>query len=350
MFSIPYISPYFSANPHLHAIVIFAFFFIVSRVVVFASEKLILRLTKKTKTELDDMIIKRTNKPVSVILIFIGIRLALDAYGLSEAEMVIANRIFSSLIALGVAYIIIAIFDVLVDNWANIWSRRTASKMDDYIVSLMHRIIRVIILIFTLLYILYIWGVEITAMLAGLGVAGIAVAFAMQSTLSNIFGGIFMLIDKAIKVGDVIELDDKTSGTVLDIGLRSTRIKTWDNEVLIIPNGKMADARIVNYTEPDLTARTSVIFSVAYGSDVDKVKKIVMKEIKAIEGVKAEPEPIVYFQEMGQSSLNFKAYFWMDDFTKRFRARDEANTRIYNALRKAGIKIPFPQMDVHVKK
>ncbi len=346
----PLIGSYLPQDPHIQAIATFFLFFGLSGLVVLVSELIILRITRKTKTDVDDMIIKRTTKPIAFILVLVGLRMAVNIYGFSEENTLLVNRIFTSLIALGVAYVIISIFDVIIDNWAKIWVSRTDSKMDDFLVTMMHRIIRAVILVFAFLYILNTWGIEITAMLAGLGVAGIAVAFAMQSTLGNIFGGMFMMVDKAIKVGDVIELDDKTSGTVMDIGLRSTRIKTWDNEALIIPNGKMADARIINYTEPDQTARVSLPFSVAYGSDVDKVKEVVLKEIKQIEGTLKEPEPYVMFIEMGSSSLNFKAYFWMESYSKRFAAKDQANTRIYNALRKAGIEIPFPQMDVHLKK
>lgn len=158
-----------------------------------------------------------------------------------------------------------------------------------------------------------------------------------------------MILDKSIKVGDLIYLDADTRGKVLAIGLRSTRILTFDNELIIVPNSKVADSKIQNIAEPDPKARVVIPFSVEYGSDVNKVKKIVLAEIKKVEHFIAEPEPIVRFIEMGQSSLNFKAYFYVDSFEFRWAAIDESNTRIYNLLNKAGIGIPFPQMDVHLK-
>jgi MscS family membrane protein len=175
----------------------------------------------------------------------------------------------------------------------------------------------------------------------------------LQNTLGNVFGGIALIIDKSIKVGDVVKLDDNTMGTVMDIGLRSTRIKNFDNEMVIVPNGDLASKKIQNFAPPDPSGRVVVPFSVAYGSDPDKVKKAVLKNVKKLPGVKLDdPEkmPFVWFLEMGDSSLKCKLYFHVMDYKTRFTALDAANTMVYNELKKAKIKIPFPQMDVHLKK
>ena len=125
---------------------------------------------------------------------------------------------------------------------------------------------------------------------------------------------------------------------------------TFDNEIIIVPNGKLAESNIHNIAKPEPKSRVVIPFGVAYGSDIEKVRKIVMEEIKKIIGFIDDPEPVVRFIEMANSSLNFKAYFFVDSFEKRFNAIDEANTKIYNALNKAKISIPFPQVDVHLKK
>ena len=177
-----------------------------------------------------------------------------------------------------------------------------------------------------------------------------AIAFAMQESLSNIFGGISIILDKSIRIGDLITLDDKTTGKILKIGLRSTRIKTFDNEAIIIPNSKLANGNIHNIAQPEPKLRVVIPFGVAYGSDINKVKRLVLLEIKKVKHFVDDPEPSVKFLEMADSSLNFKAFFFVDSFENRFGAIDEANTRIYNALNKAKIEIPFPQVDVHLKK
>jgi len=208
----------------------------------------------------------------------------------------------------------------------------------------------VALVVIALLYILEMWGIEITPLLAGLGIAGLAVALALQPVLSNIFSGASMVLDSSIRVGDLVYLDQNTKGKILKVGLRSTRILTFDNELIIIPNSKLAESVIQNVALPSPISRAVVPFNVSYGSDIDKVKKIVLKEIKSIKNVLEEPEPMVRFVEMGDSSLNFKAYFYVNNFDNRFPSIDEANTKIYNALNRNGINIPFPQMDIHLKK
>jgi small-conductance mechanosensitive channel len=112
----------------------------------------------------------------------------------------------------------------------------------------------------------------------------------------------------------------------------------------------LADSVLQNVALPEPKSRVVITFSVAYGSDIDKVKKVVIQEIKSIKKVCKDPEPLVRFLEMGSSSLNFKAYYFVDSFQDKFATIDEANTKIYNRLRKEKIEIPFPQLDVHLKK
>jgi potassium-dependent mechanosensitive channel len=139
-------------------------------------------------------------------------------------------------------------------------------------------------------------------------------------------------------------------GKIMKINLRSTKVQTFNNEIIIVPNSKLAENNIENLAQPEPKSRVVVPFGVAYGSDIEKVKKIVLKEINSVKNIVNEPEPTVKFLEMANSSLNFKAYFFVDSFENKFGALDEANTKIYNALNKNKISIPFPQMDVHLKK
>lgn len=337
-------------NKYFMSIAILLLFYIVSELVVLVSQKVLLRITRKTKTIVDDLIVKRTNKPISFILLLIGIKLAAIPLELGEKLGFIISKVSSSFIMVLVFYIIIVVLDILLDNWGKSWAAKTKSTLDDHLLSILHKFSKVLFAILGLLFVLDLWGIKIGALLASLGIAGLAVAFALQSTLGNIFGGISLILDKNIKVGDVIALDAETMGTVMDIGLRSTRIKTFDNEVIIIPNGELASKRLQNIAQPDPSARVVIPFGVAYSSDVDKVKRIVIKEIEKIEGLKKDSEPSVRFVEMGDSALLFKAYFWMQKYNERFGAKDQANTLIYNALNKNKINIPFPQVDVWLKR
>jgi MscS family membrane protein len=339
------------SNQYIQAAVIFISFVILAKLFVFVSQNILLKIARKTKTEVDDKLIEATNKPISFLVVFIGARLAILPLGIGKAAMGMVRSACSSFIIIIVIYIAVIVFDILIDGWGKKWAEKTKSKVDDHLIVLLRRFSKIIFGILGLLFIMDVWGIKIGPLLASLGIAGIAVAFALQNTLGNIFGGISMIIDKTIKVGDMVQLEDGTLGTVLDVGLRSTRIRTFDNEVVIMPNGTLASSKVQNYVHPDPSARVVIPFSTAYGSKIEKVKKIVLKEISSIEGLKKtkETEPFVRFSEMGESSLNFKAFFWVENYLDRWQAKDVANTRIYNALNKAGISIPFPQMDIWIK-
>lgn len=339
-------------NKYLTAAAIFIIFYVISEIVVIIFEKVLLKLARKTKTEVDDVLIQRTNKPISFLLFSIGLKLALMSLNFEGKIAYVANGIVYSLLVITAVYIGYVVLDVLIKYWGIKFAEKTKSTVDDHLFALFHKFLKVMLYVAILLLVLKVWGIQIGPLLAGLGIAGIAIAFALQGTLGNIFGGISMILDKNISVGEVIVLDATTKGKVEDIGLRSTKIRSFDNDYIIVPNSELASKKLQNITKPDPSVRVVIPFGVAYGSDIAKVKNVVLKEIEKIEG-KIEDEkkaPSVRFLEMGDSALLFKAYFWMKDYTERFRAIDEANTFIYNALNKNKITIPFPQMDVHLKK
>lgn len=336
-------------NPYLRALAVIVAVFVVLRLFVFVLQKIILKATSKTKTKMDDMLIAKASKPITYLIVLLGFRIAVEELALTEGIELVVNRVLISLVVVFVSYLVYLVIDIILFNALKHVVKSHYDAVKD-LVSLVKSVLRVVLVVLAVLYILSIWGVEIGPFLAGLGIAGIAVAFALQSTLSNVFSGASILLDKSLRVGDVVYLDANTRGKVSHIGLRATRIKTFDNELIIVPNSKVAESNIQNIVLPEPKSRVVVPFGVAYGSDVEKVKKIVLSEIRKVKNFVNDPEPSVKFLEMSDSALNFKAFFYVDSFEHRFGALDEANTRIYNALNKNRIEIPFPQMDVHVKR
>jgi MscS family membrane protein len=158
------------------------------------------------------------------------------------------------------------------------------------------------------------------------------------------------VLDKTFKVGDKVQLESGELGTILDIGLRSTKLRTYDNEVIHIPNGFLANAKVKNYTQPDVSIRVNVEFGVEYGSDPDNVKKIVLEAIKQVDTVLPEPEPIVQFLKMSDFSLDFVARAWVKSYGKAYSTKVNITDAIYKALNKANIGIPFPTHTVYTKK
>lgn len=337
-------------NKYIYSLSLLVMFYILSQFAVFLSQKVILRITGRTKTDIDDLIVKRTNKPISLILLLIGFRLALFPLGIKQSILDLIEHGISSLITILVIYIVIMVLDIIIDGWGKRVAERTKSSVDEQLLPIAHRFSRIFISIVGLLFILPIWGIQVGPLMASLGVAGVAIAFALQNTLGNIFGGISIILDKSLKVGDKIRIDNDTMGTVMDVGLRSTKIKTWDGELITMPNGKLADSRILNFVQPEPSVRVVIDFGVEYGSDANKVRKVVLETIKNLPGFMKDPEPKVLMIEMGDFALKFKALFWVENFDIKFETKSLATEEIYNALKKSGIGIPFPTRTIYMKK
>lgn len=336
-------------SKYTHSLSTLVLFFIGAKLITFIAEKYILKLTAKTKTDVDDLLVKKTRGPVSLLLFILGMKLAIIPLGLEEKIDIILHQSISTLSILVLMYLLISVFDIIIRAWVRRRAEKKESEIDENLIKISSKTSRAVFVILGLLFILRIWHIQIGPLLASLGIIGIAVAFGLQNTLGNIFGGVSLLLDRSIKVGDIVKIDEDTAGTVLDVGLRATKIKTWDNELIIIPNGKLAGVNIKNYVLPTPQARIIVPFSVAYGSNVGKVKKIVMGEIKKLDNLDKNDDPRVMFLEMGSSSLNFKAFVWLRSYKERFATKEKLNCMIYNALNKNKITIPFPQMDVWIK-
>jgi MscS family membrane protein len=338
-------------NDYLRTLILLVVLFFFVRVVIFFAQRLVLRLSLKTKTDLDDQLVAVSSRPLSIIAFLLVLRFVITELTFDPlAFFVIANIIYSALVVV-VAYLAYALIDVLIVRTIKKFTSKTKSQVDDTLVSLFSSVLKIALIIISFLYLLSLWGIEITPLLAGLGIAGLAVALALQPILSNIFSGASVVLDESVRVGDLIYLESEgVRGKIEKIGLRSSRVLTFDNEYIVIPNNKLAEGVIQNIAQPEPKSRVVVPFGVAYGNEIDKVKKVILAELYNIENVSKEPEPFIRFMEMADSSLNFNAYFYVDSYEHRASSVDEANTRIYNALNKAGIEIPFPQRDVNLKK
>lgn len=190
-------------------------------------------------------------------------------------------------------------------------------------------------------------GVDVTAVFAASAALLIGVGLALQTLFQDIISGIFILVDKTVHVGDIIELEGKI-GRVLDIRLRTTRAVTVDNKVLVIPNHLYLTNILFNWTENGTETRESVSVGVAYGSDVELVKKILLDIAKNQPTVLKNPAPVVLFTDFADSSLNFKVVFTLNNsFEVRF-TQSNIRFEINKAFKEHNIAIPFPQRDVHL--
>lgn len=309
--------------------------------------KIILKATKKTKTELDDLIINTIKWPVYYGIILGGLYFAIKLVFPQFSETVDMSIVTLSII-FGV-WIVIKISDFVVKSYAIRMEKKKKVKLDEEVLNLIQRLSKIFILVIGLLIILGQAGIEITPLLAGLGIAGLAIALALQDTLSNFFSGIYLIFDKPFKVGDRIQVDGEF-GEIIDVGLRTVRIRGLDNTLITIPNSLMAKTKIVNLSAPDLRIRVKLPIGVSYGSNVEKVKKVLLDIAKKEKNVLKEPKPIIRFKEFGDFSLNFYILFWVDDVRNKWSVIDKINSKIDSEFKKNKIQIPFPTRTVYLKK
>lgn len=190
-------------------------------------------------------------------------------------------------------------------------------------------------------------GVEMTSFIAILGAAGLAVGMALSGTLQNFAGGVMILIFKPFKVGDVVTAQGYT-GSVYEIQIFNTVLKTPDNKHIIIPNGGLSTGSLVNFSKEE-TRRVDWTIGIGYGDDVDKAKSVLLNLIKADSRIKNDPEPFIAVSELADSSVNFTVRVWVNsgDYWGVFF---DMNENVYKTFDKEGLNIPYPQMDVHVSK
>ena len=190
-------------------------------------------------------------------------------------------------------------------------------------------------------------GINVTAVFAASAALLIGVGLALQTLFQDIISGIFILIDQTVHVGDIIELDGKV-GRVEQINLRTTRAVTIDNKVLVIPNHLYLTNTLYNWTENGTTTRERVEVGVAYGSDTELVKKILINVAKSHPDVFKHPEPIVLFTNFGDSALNFRLIFTLNDSFQAGIPKSDIRFEIDKQFRAHNISIPFPQRDIHI--
>ena len=189
---------------------------------------------------------------------------------------------------------------------------------------------------------------DVTAFLAGLGILGFTIGFALQNIMQNFVSGVILLLEQPFEVGDAVELNGY-GGTVLTISLRTTEMRTFDGLIVMIPNADILSNTITNYTRAD-RRRIELPVGVSYGADPAVARQTVLESIKTVPGFLGDPEPVVVFHTFGGSSVDMTAYFWIDTSkTNPLAAKDAALEFIKAALDKKGIEIPFPITTVYMQ-
>ena len=262
-------------------------------------------------------------------------------HGLAEVARDLILKILASLIVFMVGRFLI--------RWTIKVIRKSqfAEKNDETVVRVLLNFIRAGLYVLLVVSIVTIMGVPMASIVAVIASAGVAIGLALQGALSNLAGGIMIMILRPFRIGDFVEIAD-SSGTVKDVGIFYTVINTGDNKVITIPNGTVMGEEIVNYSQND-TRRVDLVFNVAYGTDAEKVKQILLEEADRHEKALKDPAPFARLTEMGDHSMDFTLRVWAkkEDF---WAVKLDLLETVSKRLEEEGIEIPFNQLDVHITK
>jgi MscS family membrane protein len=306
----------------------------------------------KTNTRYDNLIIDALEGPAVLLIISLGFLVGINILFIQEGIRNILINLVTVALVYSAVWALTRLVDILVGEYLMSLAKRTDTKLDNQLLPILKKGLKVIVLIVGILVILSRFGVDITAVLAGLGIGGLAIALAAKDTVENLFGAFAIFFDKPFKVGDRVVLGDRT-GDVMEVGLRSTRIKTMDNTELYIPNSKVVTANVENISRPNRCLAYSMTLSLTYDTLPEKMKhaiELVKKILAETEGVSDKYTPTVVFRDFGPSSLDVFVKFWIRDYKERMIVVDRINQRVLEEFSKAKIEFAYPTQTVYVKK
>lgn len=210
-------------------------------------------------------------------------------------------------------------------------------------------ILRYVVWVVVIVLMLETSGVKISVLLASITALLVGVGFGIQQLFSDVASGIVLIFERNLQINDIIELDDGTVGKVIHIGLRTSKLKTRDDVILVVPNSKFVNDTIINWSQMDYNTRFSVKVGVAYGSDTKLVTRLLLQCANNNKNISTHPIPFVRFNDFGDSSLDFQVYFWVREPFLVENTKSEIRYAIDEAFREHGVQIPFPQRDLHIK-
>lgn len=330
------------------SLIIFSLAMIIGWIIYSIFKRYLIHWAKETETKIDDQILKNIKAPIILLSLLLGLHYGLQPLSFLGPYSETLSHIFAVAQILVATFIIVRILNVLI-NWFCERAKRE-KRMSEHLLAILRQVIRAIVYLFALFAILAVFNVDLSGIVVGLGVGGIAIALALQNILGDAFSAFLIYFDRPFEVGDLISVDGY-SGTVKKIGIRSTRLQLLQGEELVISNRELTTTSIQNFKK--LKKRRVVFrFGVATNTPTEKMKKIpemlekIIKEIKLVEFSR------VHFAEFGDFTYNFEVVFYMNtsDYTKYMDARQQINFGIVETFEKEGIVMPFPTQTIYMEK
>ncbi|MCJ8502838.1 mechanosensitive ion channel family protein [Desulfatitalea alkaliphila] len=306
------------------------------------------KLTARTTTDLDEKLLRIVARVAALVVGYIALVAALQVLALGATAEMITIRLMMSMLILQLIRAAMQASNVGLAILGRV--RHRFAIIEERTIPLFDLMLTVIIVAIGAYALLQVWNIDPTAWLASAGVVGIAVGFAARDTLANLFAGFFIIADAPYTIGDYIILGSGERGYVVNVGIRSTRIRTRDDVEIIVPNSEMANSKIINESGGiRYRYRIRVEVGVAYGSDLDQVCTLLMQVAADHPEVTKNPAPRVRNRGFGDSSIDFELLGWIRDPADRGRIKHDLFMAIDKAFNRAGVAIPFPQRDIWVK-
>jgi small-conductance mechanosensitive channel len=332
---------------HLASSVLVAFFIglLLSHLVNYGLGKL------TVKTQYGNTFIRKIRMPIRVVSIAIGVQIGLQRLPFLDVFVKQwINRVFMAIYLIMGTVAVWYFLDVIVEWYrSEIEPQGSSARQMDTLLILLQRAARVLLVTISLIMLLSLYNINVNALIAALGVGGLALSLAAQDSLANIISGVMIMIDQPFRVGDRIEIQNlDTWGDVVDIGLRSTRIRTLDNRMVIVPNISISSSQIVNYTYPDPQYRIQIELTIGYKEDIEKVRQIIIGTMRQVDGVLDDKPVDVLYHRMGKSGMIFRVRWWIASYRDTYRVFDRVNTALQKALDDARVSMPFDTYNIRI--
>lgn len=324
------------------ALLLLIIYLVIARLVLYLCKTYFTEVVHDTKTKYDDIILEKSEYSISWLIICYGVKVTLKTLGYTDLIITLINTI--------ILIIVVITFIMIVESLIRYIKHKSKSNLSEEGIQVLANMTKIIIILLGLFSILVLWGIEVKSLLLSLGVLSVVIGFALRSSLDNIVSGISLMLDQSFSVGDIVRIGDNEPGEIAQIGLRSTKIRTFDNQYLIVPNAELATKSIINYAKPDPSIRVVIPVSVAYGSNTAKVEKVLKDCLKGFPHIINKEKAAVRMIKLSDFSLDYQLIFFIDDYHQRFKAIHEMTAKVYNQLRKNRIDIPFPTRTVYMKK
>ena len=314
--------------------------------------RMMLRMARFSAGDLDDRIISAARGPVTALIILVGVYIAATVpLHLADTVQGVVNRGA----ALG-AIVIGAFMITRVSGAVIYWLEELLESTDpesagNWALPLVRRAVLIVVVAMSAMVSLDILGVNISPLIAGLGLGGLAVALALQPTLTNLFAGTYVITEGVVNAGDYIEMENGITGYVVDVNWRSTRLRTWTNNLVVIPNSRFAETIITNYSKPDEHVNVFLTCGVAYESDLQRVEAVSMEVMQQVErehpGVVQDYGVYFGYDNFGESNVDFWLFMQASDRLASFEVRTELIKQLHARLAEEGITINYPVRTLH---